>query len=163
MRGTGATEMSDEPKKPAEPVDPDKPTVPDAQPAAGPTPDAAPDPTPPPPPPPPPPAATGPGGFGRFVRHRATHLVAVGLAGLIIGGGVVALVAANDEDGQQGPESRHGGYGYEKGPRGGGPGWDRHWDDREQAPFPKYRDAPAPLPEKPGAPTAKPSPSDTPG
>ncbi|MFE0022070.1 hypothetical protein [Amycolatopsis sp. NPDC059021] len=63
--------------------------------------------TPPPPaggtPPPPPgtwgaPAAAAqprqPGGFRRFVAHRATQLVAVGVLGLVVGGGVVGIVAA---------------------------------------------------------------------
>ncbi|MFC6088763.1 hypothetical protein [Saccharothrix lopnurensis] len=30
--------------------------------------------------------------FGRVVRHRATQLVAVGLLGLVLGGGLVALL-----------------------------------------------------------------------
>lgn len=50
--------------------------------------------TPPPPGahyPPPYAAAPPPGGFQRFARHRATQLVAAGLAGVIIGGGAVAL------------------------------------------------------------------------
>jgi hypothetical protein len=41
--------------------------------------------------PPPYTASPSPGRFQRFARHRATHLVAAGLAGVIIGGGVVAL------------------------------------------------------------------------
>ncbi|HEY2059671.1 MAG TPA: hypothetical protein VGH57_14980 [Amycolatopsis sp.] len=35
-----------------------------------------------------------PGGFRRFVSHRATQLVAVGILGLVIGGGVVGGVMA---------------------------------------------------------------------
>ncbi|MFD7655530.1 hypothetical protein ACFV4N_16285 [Actinosynnema sp. NPDC059797] len=41
--------------------------------------------------PPPPPAAPR-RRFGRVVRHRATQLVAVGLLGLVLGGGLVALL-----------------------------------------------------------------------
>ncbi|QFZ21924.1 hypothetical protein [Saccharothrix syringae] len=42
----------------------------------------------------PPPVAPRPAtraGFGRFARHRATQLVAVGLLGLVLGAGIVAL------------------------------------------------------------------------
>jgi hypothetical protein len=38
--------------------------------------------------------ARQPGGFRRFVGHRATQLVAVGILGLVIGGGVVGGVMA---------------------------------------------------------------------
>ncbi|MEU7524539.1 hypothetical protein AB0A74_02245 [Saccharothrix sp. NPDC042600] len=47
---------------------------------------------------PPPPGHTGfppPGrssAVGRFARHRATQLVAVGLLGLVLGGGIVSMV-----------------------------------------------------------------------
>ncbi|QFU93131.1 hypothetical protein [Amycolatopsis sp. YIM 10] len=40
-----------------------------------------------------------PGRFRRVVRHRATGLVAVGLAGVLVGGGVVGLITALDHDG----------------------------------------------------------------
>jgi hypothetical protein len=82
----------------------------------------------------PPPAAptARSGGFGRFVRHRATQLVATGVAGLLIGAGVVALV---DDDGPgrrpaigyiewDGPHHHH------VGPKGGHPDWDRDGDRR---------------------------------
>jgi len=42
-------------------------------------------------PPPPPATADRNGKFGRFARHRATGLVAAGLLGLVIGGGLVAV------------------------------------------------------------------------
>ncbi|GAA4542767.1 hypothetical protein [Amycolatopsis samaneae] len=87
---------------------------PAAQPAAGqPVADAASEqasPSSPPPPaagatPPPPPGVWGapaatpgprqPGGFRRFAGHRATQLVAVGVLGLVVGGGVVGIIAAS--------------------------------------------------------------------
>jgi hypothetical protein len=81
--------------------------------------------------PPPPPAQTAaartPGGFGRFVRHRATQIVAAGLAGLVIGGGAVALIS---HDGPRGRDN----YGYHA-PRGHGP----YWDHR---PYRDFRDGP---------------------
>lgn len=40
---------------------------------------------------PPPPPPSGRATIGRVVRHRATQLVAVGLLGLVLGGGIVAL------------------------------------------------------------------------
>ncbi|GAB2785161.1 hypothetical protein GCM10027199_70990 [Amycolatopsis magusensis] len=60
-----------------------------------------------------------PGGFGRFVRHRATGLVAAGLAGLLVGGGIVGLVAASDHDG----------------PRDGRPGIAREFGDGPRGHF----------------------------
>ena len=45
------------------------------------------------------PAKAPPGKFGRFVRHRATGLVAVGLAGVLVGGSVVGMIAAFSHDG----------------------------------------------------------------
>ncbi|MBN6037167.1 hypothetical protein [Amycolatopsis sp. 195334CR] len=45
------------------------------------------------------PTKAPPGKFGRFVRHRATGLVAVGLAGVLVGGGVVGMIAAFSHDG----------------------------------------------------------------
>ncbi|MCP2199847.1 hypothetical protein [Lentzea flava] len=47
-------------------------------------------------PPPAPPAA--PGRFRRFAGHRATQLVAAGLLGLVLGGGIVGAIAANRVD-----------------------------------------------------------------
>ncbi|MEV0677674.1 hypothetical protein AB0I60_14240 [Actinosynnema sp. NPDC050436] len=44
------------------------------------------------------------GGFGRFARHKGTQLVVVGLIGLVLGGGLVALL---DRDGR-GPGDRPG-------------------------------------------------------
>jgi hypothetical protein len=66
-----------------------------------------------------PPAApvAGPGRVRRFAGHRATQLVAVGLLGLVLGGGIVGAVAANRLD--------HSGPGhirmYDRGERGPGP------------------------------------------
>jgi hypothetical protein len=67
-----------------ETVDPDAPDV-----TPGPAEQAAAQPPPHPGyyPPPPPKRAV----VGRVVRHRATQLVAVGLLGLVLGGGIVAL------------------------------------------------------------------------
>jgi hypothetical protein len=39
----------------------------------------------------------------RFAGHRATQLVAVGLLGLVLGGGIVGAVAANRFDHRPGP------------------------------------------------------------
>ncbi|SDH18070.1 hypothetical protein SAMN05216553_11789 [Lentzea fradiae] len=69
--------------------------------------------------PPPPPAATPanavparPGRVRRFAGHRATGLVAAGLLGLVLGGGVVGAVAANRFD-DRGPVRM-----YDRGERG---------------------------------------------
>ncbi|MFD9705848.1 hypothetical protein [Lentzea sp. NPDC059081] len=75
------------------------------------------------PPPPPPPAAgvpvtavpAQPGRVRRFAGHRATQLVAVGLLGLVLGGGVVGAVAANRFDHRGGPGHVRM---YERGDRG---------------------------------------------
>ncbi|TCO49804.1 hypothetical protein [Actinocrispum wychmicini] len=74
-------------------------------------------------PPPPPPyhaPPRPPGGFGRFVRHRATQIVAAGLAGLVIGGGAIALI---NHGGNGRPVPAHGfrGDGYPRGGPGFGP------------------------------------------
>ncbi|SEF30524.1 hypothetical protein SAMN05421837_105262 [Amycolatopsis pretoriensis] len=65
-----------------------------------------------------PPAAAAaprqPGGFRRFVGHRATQLVGVGVLGLLIGGGIVGGIAA---------ATHHGG-----GPRDGRPGIHRQYN-----------------------------------
>jgi hypothetical protein len=92
--------------------------------------------------PPPPPAAgpayaTAPPPRGRFrqvAAHRATQLVAVGVLGLIVGGGLVALL---DHDGYRGGHGRPGlsrmddrgpgprpGPGHRPGPPGSG--WNDH-------------------------------------
>ncbi len=82
------------------------------------------------PPPPPPAAATpvaaGPGRVRRFAGHRATQLVAVGLLGLVLGGGVVGAVAANRFDHRGGPGHVRM---YERGERGPDRGGDR-FDER---------------------------------
>ncbi len=84
---------------------------------------------------PPPVHATAPRRrFRQVAAHRATQLVAVGLLGLVIGGGFVALL---DRDGHRG--GAHGRPGISRmddrggpggpGPRGDrdrGPGWDDH-------------------------------------
>ncbi|MEU4805870.1 hypothetical protein [Actinosynnema sp. NPDC023587] len=64
------------------------------------------------------------GGFGRFARHRATQLVAVGLIGLVLGGGLVALFdrgghGRGDRPGLSRMDDRHPG-------RGPGRDSDRH-------------------------------------
>ena len=62
---------------------------------------------------------------GRVVRHRATQLVAVGLLGLVLGGGIVAL-ADRDHHPRYGVGSERPGHSRfdERGDRGerGGPG-----------------------------------------
>ncbi|MFD4643019.1 hypothetical protein ACFWN2_37315 [Lentzea sp. NPDC058436] len=69
------------------------------------------------------PAAAVPAGRGRrFVRHRATQLVAVGLLGLVLGGGIVGAVAANRHDHRGGPGQVRM---YERGERGPDRGGDR--------------------------------------
>lgn len=80
------------------------------------------------------------GGFGRFVRHRATQIAAAGLAGLVIGGGAVALLdrdgppRGRDYYGHHGPFDRrpHDARPYH-GPRGDAPYWD---GPRAQRPAP---------------------------
>ncbi len=59
-----------------------------------------------------------PGGFRRFVGHRATQLVAVGVLGLLIGGGIVGGIAA---------ATSHG-------PRGDRPGIHRQYNGPNQGP-----------------------------
>jgi hypothetical protein len=64
-----------------------------------------------------------PGGFRRFVSHRATQLVAVGILGLVIGGGVVGgVMAATDHNTRPGMSRlRDGGPGgYHRGGQGFG-------------------------------------------
>ncbi|VVJ23724.1 Translation initiation factor 2 domain [Amycolatopsis camponoti] len=72
---------------------------------------------------PPPAAARQPGGFRRFVGHRATQLVAVGVLGVLIGGGIVGGIAAatshGPRDGRPGIHRQH----AVPGP-GGGQGFD---------------------------------------
>lgn len=50
-----------------------------------------------------------------FARHRATQLVAVGLLGLVLGGGIVGAIAANRFDDRGGPGHVRM---YERGERG---------------------------------------------
>ncbi|MFD8500762.1 hypothetical protein [Amycolatopsis sp. NPDC059657] len=54
-----------------------------------------------------------PGKFKRFAGHRATQLVAVGVLGLVIGGGIVGAAT---------------GFGHGGGPRDGRQGVHRHYD-----------------------------------
>ncbi|MFJ5989405.1 hypothetical protein [Lentzea sp. NPDC092896] len=81
--------------------------------------------------PPPPPAATpsaavpAPRGRARrFAGHRATQLVAVGLLGFVLGGGIVGAVAANRFDDRGGPGHvrmyERGERGPDRGPARGG-------------------------------------------
>jgi len=61
-----------------------------------------------------------PGGFRRFVGHRATQLVGVGLLGVLVGGGIVGTIAAvNHHDGRPGHYRV-----YDGGPGFRGPGFD---------------------------------------
>ncbi|MEU0878420.1 hypothetical protein ABZ345_07490 [Lentzea sp. NPDC005914] len=81
---------------PAQP-DPGHPaaTAAEPSPAAAPVPPAA--------APVPPAAPARPGRARRFAGHRATQLVAVGLLGLVLGGGIVGAIAANRMDHRGGP------------------------------------------------------------
>lgn len=72
---------------------------------------------------------TGPGRGRRFVRHRATQLVAVGLLGLVLGGGIVGAVAANRSDHRGGPGHVRM---YERGERGPDRGDERGGDRFDQ-------------------------------
>lgn len=49
----------------------------------------------------------GPGRVRRFAGHRATQLVAVGLLGLVLGGGIVGAIAANRFDDRPGHVRMH--------------------------------------------------------
>lgn len=63
------------------------------------------------------------GGFGRFVRHRATQIVAAAVLGLLVGGGTIALV----DNASGGPGAGHhhyiGNYGSGHGNFGPGQGF----------------------------------------
>ncbi|MFS8095599.1 hypothetical protein LFM09_00505 [Lentzea alba] len=61
----------------------------------------------------PPAAPVGPGRVRRFAGHRATQLVAVGLLGLVLGGGIVGAIAANRFDDRPGHVRM-----YDRGDRG---------------------------------------------
>jgi hypothetical protein len=70
-----------------------------------------------------------PNGFGRFVRHRATQIVAAAVLGLIVGGGTIALVDDASGFGPGHSFGHHmqggyggGGYGFHSGGQGGGQG-----------------------------------------
>lgn len=71
------------------------------------------------------PSAAAPASRGRarrFAGHRATQLVAVGLLGLVLGGGIVGAIAANRFDHRGGPGQVRM---YERGDRGPDRGGDR--------------------------------------
>ncbi|SMD23085.1 hypothetical protein SAMN05660733_07094 [Lentzea albidocapillata] len=63
------------------------------------------------------------------MRHRATQLVAVGLLGLVLGGGIVGAVAANRFDDRDGPGHMRM---YERGERGPDRGHERGGDRFDQ-------------------------------
>lgn len=67
-------------------------------------------------------APARPGRARRFAGHRATQLVAVGLLGLVLGGGIVGAIAANRFD-HRGPGHvrmyERGDRGPDRGDRGG--------------------------------------------
>lgn len=75
---------------------------------------------------PPPAAPRQPGGFRRFVGHRATQLVGVGVLGVLLGGGIVGgIAAATHHPARPGIHRQYGGpnQGFDgRGPgsRGGG-------------------------------------------
>ncbi|WP_370970015.1 hypothetical protein [Amycolatopsis sp. cg9] len=64
------------------------------------------------------------GGFRRFVGHRATQLVAVGVLGLLVGGGIVGGIAAashhGPRDGRPGIHRQYNGPGGHQDGRGPG-------------------------------------------
>jgi hypothetical protein len=62
--------------------------------------------------------ARQPGGFRRFVGHRATQLVGVGVLGLLIGGGIVGGIAAATHHGPR--DGRPGIHRQYNGPNGNG-------------------------------------------
>ena len=68
-----------------------------------------------------------PGGFRRFVGHRATQLVGVGVLGLLIGGGIVGGIAAatshGPRDGRPGIHRQYDGPNGNQGFDGRGPGF----------------------------------------
>ncbi|MEV6236858.1 hypothetical protein [Lentzea sp. NPDC051838] len=68
-------------------------------------------------------APARPGRARRFAGHRATQLVAVGLLGLVLGGGIVGAIAANRYDHRGGPGHvrmyERGDRGPDRGDRGG--------------------------------------------
>ncbi|MFC3897557.1 hypothetical protein ACFOWZ_39290 [Lentzea rhizosphaerae] len=70
-------------------------------------------------------APARPGRVRRFAGHRATQLVAVGLLGLVLGGGIVGAVAANRLDHRGGPGHVRM---YDRGDRGPDRGQDRGQD-----------------------------------
>ncbi|WP_103355055.1 hypothetical protein [Amycolatopsis sp. CA-128772] len=74
-----------------------------------------------------PPAPRQPGGFRRFVGHRATQLVGVGVLGLLIGGGIVGGIAAathhGPRDGRPGSHRQYDGPNGNQGFDGRGPGF----------------------------------------
>jgi hypothetical protein len=91
---TRATTAAEGPAAPAAAEAPaasaaDAPAGPPAPPAATPAPPAA--------------VPASRGRARRFAGHRATQLVAVGLLGLVLGGGIVGAVAANRFDDRGGP------------------------------------------------------------
>ncbi|HEX8870484.1 MAG TPA: hypothetical protein VF821_32765, partial [Lentzea sp.] len=47
-----------------------------------------------------------PGRFGRFIRHRATQLVAVGLVAAVVGAGAAAI-ASHEEGGDRIHQEHH--------------------------------------------------------
>lgn len=70
----------------------------------------------------PPPGPQRPSSFKKFATHRATQLVAVGVLGLVIGGGVIGAIdgfGGNHGNGPTGYSRVHGGRG---GQQGGYPG-----------------------------------------
>lgn len=77
-------------------------------------------------------APAGPGRVRRVAGHRATQLVAVGLLGLVLGGGIVGAIAANRFDDRGGPghvrvydRGERGPDRGDRGYRGGDKGGDR--------------------------------------
>ncbi|MFI6099984.1 hypothetical protein ACIA8G_30925 [Lentzea sp. NPDC051213] len=61
----------------------------------------------------------GPGRVRRIAGHRATQLVAVGLLGLVLGGGIVGAIAANRFDDRPGHVRMYERGGPDRGDRGG--------------------------------------------
>ncbi|MFD2467306.1 hypothetical protein [Amycolatopsis silviterrae] len=72
------------------------------------------------------------GGFRRFIAHRATQLVAVGVLGLAVGGGIVGgvMAATDHHPGRPGTSQHQGGHRFND----GGPGQHHRNDAPDNGP-----------------------------
>ncbi|WP_406640054.1 hypothetical protein [Amycolatopsis sp. WGS_07] len=76
------------------------------------------------------------GGFRRFLGHRATQLVAVGVLGLAVGGGIVGgvMAATNHHSGRPGMSQHQGGHRFND----GGPGQHHRIPDGQDNDGPRF-------------------------